>query len=158
MYYLSKLQEFENFLATTSKFPALSLSTPSSNHQSSQQAPWTDLNPSQTSVPEKTVATKLVVVEDLPLASNHENQSKLQAALKRLAAAAHFPTVVIISDSVQQENGKQSQGWSHVANCLESLEEGGAKKVTTHTHTNVCLKMQLQQIAVFGIHTLLKHF
>ena len=150
MYYLSKLQEFENFLATTSKFPALSLSSPPSknnNNNSQKPIPGIETNPSQTSLPQKpqksaksakpakSNTTKLLLIEDLPLASNFENQSKLQSALRRLAAGAQFLTVVIISDSIQQENGKVGQGWSHVANCLEALEEGGAKKVRNKNNT-----------------------
>ena len=116
--YMSKMDDFIEFLGKVKKYPSLPLVqvVPDRRNNSVHAGATCGMKP------------KVILIDDLPIVKGREFASKLCHCLHNFAVSVQFPTIVIVTDFL--ETGENGQGTSSITtDVLQSLESGGAKKV-----------------------------
>eukprot|EP00955_Chlamydomonas_euryale_P078510 363169-Chlamydomonas_euryale.AAC.3 len=170
--YVSKLDEFDAFVARA-KFPALVLAGPppaasAGAAASAASAPSglraggpgnappeaPPLPPTPGARP-PTRRCKLVLVEDLPHASDATGRTRVTNALRDLASTARFPVVLITTDAASATSGGPESGASAASgsakglhkDTLEALTRAGAVVVTFNQVTPANVVKVLARVA-----------
>lgn len=119
--YMSKLDEFENFVERTRKYGLI----PSSFSGRSQ-------------------ASVILVIDDLPVANGRVAYEKLNKCLHLLVQSALVPTVILITDCGEADSSDNSpQNWEELQS---SLQRAGACKVAFNPITVNSIKKTLSRI------------
>ncbi|XP_058185245.1 cell cycle checkpoint protein RAD17 isoform X2 [Rhododendron vialii] len=119
--YMSKLDEFENFVERTRKYGLI----PSSFSGQSQ-------------------ASVILVIDDLPVANGRVAFEKLNKCLHLLVQSALVPTVILITDCGEADSSDNNpQSWEELQS---SLQRAGACKVAFNPITVNSIKKTLSRI------------
>ncbi|KAI3981585.1 hypothetical protein MKX01_007505 [Papaver californicum] len=118
--YMSKLDEFENFVERIRKYSMIPPST------GETQNPY------------------VLLIDDLPLANGKAAHGKLCKCLHALARSTQIPTIILITEYSKVETADNtSRYWEDLQSCLESA---GACKVAFNPVTTNSIKMALSRI------------
>ena len=115
---MSKMDQFIDFLEKVKKYPLLPLVQILPDVRNKSISPRAASN----------VKSKLILIDDLPIVKGRVFASKLCHCLQNFSVSVQFPTIVIVTDFLEIGDNRQESS-SITADILQSLENGGAKKV-----------------------------
>ncbi|KMZ64490.1 Cell cycle checkpoint protein RAD17 [Zostera marina] len=118
--YVSKLDEFENFVEHIRKYPILpSVSTG------------------------RIKKPVMLLIDDIPMATGKASSGRLRSCLHILARSAHVPTIFLMTEYAMDEGGASM---STQRELVESMQEAGACKVSFKPVTVNAIKKTLLRI------------
>ncbi|KAH7330813.1 hypothetical protein KP509_20G003400 [Ceratopteris richardii] len=135
--YVSKIQQFTEFLDGVTRYPLLPLP-----HESQDKG-------NSTSFLRKTVVEKqkVLLIDDLPIVHGRESILKLCHRLYNFALSVQFPTIVIVTDFLGNE--EHGQGISTLTtDIVHTFESAGAKKITFNPITAIAVRKVLNRIMI----------
>ncbi|MCO5559090.1 hypothetical protein L7F22_012682 [Adiantum nelumboides] len=134
--YVSKLDQFIDFLSKAKKYPGLPLvgQLPSKGNRNLVFESGT------------TRKHKMLLIDDLPVVHGRELMNRLCHCLRSFARSVQFPTIIIATYFPKEEHRKGTSFLT--ADVIEALESGGAKKVLFNPITANAVKKVLNKIVL----------
>ncbi|PIA55453.1 hypothetical protein AQUCO_00700030v1 [Aquilegia coerulea] len=121
VHYMSKLDEFENFVERIRKYPLLPFNTIG-----------------------KSMKPSMLLIDDLPLINGKQALGRLRKCLYTLVGSVQIPTIILITECARVDSSKNSaRDWEDL---LSSLVNAGACKMSFNPITTNSVKKTLSKI------------
>ncbi|KAF5176179.1 Cell cycle checkpoint protein rad17 [Thalictrum thalictroides] len=121
VHYMSKLDEFENFVERIRKYPLL---------------PFNPIG--------KSLKPPILLIDDLPLINGKQGLGRLRKCLCTLVGSVQIPTIILITEYARVDSSKNSAcDWEDL---LSSLENAGVCKMAFNPITTNSVKKTLSKI------------